>query len=183
MLRWLLRLLGGSTQLLTGSQTKSFFCSRRSLELLAQNIPDDQHDTKMQLSFDVCYIIESVRGLIELLYRATASQKLVPSTRHRERSILAVQSHLPFKCLRKHKNDGCTHMRTPPYCGTVWKRKHFHPKTIVRQNWTLTFYWPLLYCSYSKVDQQYYDHVQEPKSGLLNTAIRQIKISQYFCFH
>ena len=46
------------------------FCSRRSLELLVRNVPDDQQDTKIQLSFDVCYIIESLQGLVELLCRS-----------------------------------------------------------------------------------------------------------------
>ena len=38
-----------------------------------------------------------------------ASRKVVSSTRHRERSIIAVRSRLPIKRLRKHKNDGGTH--------------------------------------------------------------------------
>ena len=35
-----------------------------------QNVPGDRQDTKIQLSFDVCYIIEFVRGLVELLCRS-----------------------------------------------------------------------------------------------------------------
>ena len=35
-----------------------------------------------------------------------ASRKLVSSTRHRERSIIAVQSRLPTKRLLERKNDG-----------------------------------------------------------------------------
>ena len=33
-----------------------------------RNVPGDQQDTKIQLSFDVCYIIESVWGLVVLLH-------------------------------------------------------------------------------------------------------------------
>ena len=38
------------------------------LELFARNVPDDRQDTKIQLSFDVCYIIEAVQGLVVLLH-------------------------------------------------------------------------------------------------------------------
>ena len=46
------------------------FCSRRLLKLLVQNLLGDRRDTKIQLSFDVCYmyIIKSLQGLVELLY-------------------------------------------------------------------------------------------------------------------
>ena len=46
------------------------FYSRRSLELLARNVPGDWQDTQIQLSFDVYYIIESVQGLLVLLSRS-----------------------------------------------------------------------------------------------------------------
>ena len=66
----------GSTRPLAGSQADSFFCSRRSLELLARNIPDNRQDTKVQLSFDVCYIIESARGLAVLLCHSQLPESL-----------------------------------------------------------------------------------------------------------
>ena len=75
----------------------------------------------------------------------TASRKLFFSTRHQEQSIIAVRARLPIKRLRERKNNGCARVRTPPYRGTVWKRKHSHLKTIMQRNWTLIFYWPLLY--------------------------------------
>ena len=34
---------------------------------------------------------------------------------------------------------------TPACCGTVWKWKCSYLKMIIQRNWTLTFYWPLLY--------------------------------------
>ena len=66
LLHWLRWLLGGSTWPLAGSQSDNFYCSRRSLELLDWNVPGNWQYTKLQLSIDVCYIIESVRGLIVL---------------------------------------------------------------------------------------------------------------------
>ena len=61
--------LGGSTRLLAGSQADSFFAQGDCLNY-SWNVPDDRQDTKIQPSFDVCYINKSVQGLIELLCRS-----------------------------------------------------------------------------------------------------------------
>ena len=60
----------------------------------------------------------------------TASRKLVSSTRHWERSNIAVRSRLLIiKHLREHKNNGCTHMHTPPY-----RRTGMNIETLSPQN-------------------------------------------------
>ena len=57
----------------------------------------------------------------------TASRKLVSSTRHRERSIIAVQSRLPIKRLREHENNERAHAYFPiPQNGV--KTKTFSPQ-------------------------------------------------------
>jgi hypothetical protein len=50
------------------SWTKSWNKPCQLFELLARNLPGNWQDTKWQPSFDVCYVSESVRGLVVLLH-------------------------------------------------------------------------------------------------------------------
>ena len=66
----------------------------------------------------------------------TASRKLVSSTQHWERSIIAVQSCLPIKRSRQCKN---AHVRIYMYCRTVRKWKHYASKMIVQTKRNVNF--------------------------------------------
>ena len=105
MLRWLLRSLGGSTWPLAGSQAESFFfCSRRSLELLARNVPDDRQDTKVQLLSTSATLSSPHEGWLCF----SVAHGFPKARFFHAASIIAVRSRLPIKRLHERKNDGCT---------------------------------------------------------------------------
>lgn len=89
--------------LLIGSQANSFFV-RGDRSNYSRKTCGEWQDTKWQLSFDDCYISESVRGFIVLL---CGSLLLVSFTRHREWSIIiTVRSCLPNKRSRVRSRLG-----------------------------------------------------------------------------
>ena len=108
----------------------------RSLELLVQ---------KIQLSFDVCYIIESVRGLVVLL----RCSRLLESSflpRSIENGWLLQYGHAyQLSVLANVNTRTCVLLCIYAYCGTVRKRKCYATQRSCKQNGTLTFYWLLLY--------------------------------------